>query len=56
MLGGSTLPSAYYKPYVRNLASWGYAVLQYDIPGWVGQRAVADDDEVGEQVMGFRAD
>eukprot|EP00199_Chlamydomonas_sp_CCMP681_P001824 CAMPEP_0119105626 /NCGR_PEP_ID=MMETSP1180-20130426/3541_1 /TAXON_ID=3052 ORGANISM="Chlamydomonas cf sp, Strain CCMP681" /NCGR_SAMPLE_ID=MMETSP1180 /ASSEMBLY_ACC=CAM_ASM_000741 /LENGTH=365 /DNA_ID=CAMNT_0007090727 /DNA_START=57 /DNA_END=1154 /DNA_ORIENTATION=- len=46
MFSGFQLPSSYYKTYAKALASWGYAVLQYDLPGWMLKTIIKDDDEV----------
>jgi hypothetical protein len=48
MFSGFQMPAAYYVTFARDLASWGYAALRYDLPSIVGpvRRIVPDGDEV----------
>ncbi|KAJ9507355.1 hypothetical protein QJQ45_006324 [Haematococcus lacustris] len=47
LLSGFQLPASYYHTYAHGLATWGYTVLQYDLPGAVLKPFVRDGEEVG---------
>ncbi|KAL6747720.1 hypothetical protein V8C86DRAFT_1275937 [Haematococcus lacustris] len=47
LLSGYQLPASYYHTYAHGLATWGYTVLQYDLPGAVLKPFVRDEEEVG---------
>ncbi|GFH13627.1 uncharacterized protein HaLaN_09554, partial [Haematococcus lacustris] len=47
LLSGFQLPASYYHTYAHGLATWGYTVLQYDLPGAVLKPFVRDEEEVG---------
>ena len=46
MFNGFQMPASYYTTFARRLASWGYCVLQYNLPGLLLKRIVRDDLEV----------
>ncbi|GAX82073.1 hypothetical protein CEUSTIGMA_g9501.t1 [Chlamydomonas eustigma] len=45
LVNGFQLSSSFYTSYVLRLCSWGYAVLQYDLPGHVLMKKLIPDDQ-----------
>jgi len=43
---GFQMSAATYRAYARDLASWGYVVLQYDVPGALLKKIVPDQEEI----------